>query len=56
MKIVSVLGALLLSISMYSQKISGKVINENNEVVSYCSVSLENINTSTITDINGIIL
>lgn len=53
MKIVSVLGALLLSISVYSQKISGKVINENNEVVSYCSVSLENINTSTITDING---
>ncbi|RQO38220.1 oxidoreductase [Chryseobacterium sp. KBW03] len=53
MKIVLVLSALLLSISIYSQKISGKVVNENNEVVSYCSVSLENINTSTITDING---
>lgn len=53
MKIISVLGALLLSITIYSQKISGKVTDESNQAISYCSISLENINTSTITDING---
>lgn len=53
MKIISVLGVLLLSINLYSQKISGKVTDESNQAISYCSISLENINTSTITDING---
>lgn len=53
MKIILVLGALLLSISIYSQKISGKVTDESNQAISYCSVSLENVNISTITDSHG---
>lgn len=53
MKIGLAICALLLTIHMHAQKISGTVKNENNEVISYCSISFENENISTITDSNG---
>ncbi|SMC48208.1 carboxypeptidase-like regulatory domain-containing protein [Chryseobacterium sp. YR221] len=53
MKIGLAICALLLTIHMYAQKISGTVKNENKEVISYCSISFGNENISTITDING---
>ncbi|PWN70343.1 oxidoreductase [Chryseobacterium phosphatilyticum] len=53
MKIALALCAVLLGLSMYSQKISGAVTNENEEPVSYCSISLGNEKASTITDVNG---
>ncbi|MCQ9640709.1 carboxypeptidase-like regulatory domain-containing protein [Chryseobacterium sp. WG14] len=53
MKIGLAICALLLTISICAQKISGTVKNENKEVISYCSISFGNENISTITDSNG---
>jgi hypothetical protein len=53
MRFILILGLFLNSITLYSQKISGKIIDENNRPISYCSISLENTNYSTITDSNG---
>lgn len=53
MRIVMAICALLLSIPVFSQKISGSVTNEDREPISYSSISVGKEKISTITDING---
>lgn len=53
MRIVMAVCALLLSIPVFSQKISGSVTNEDREPISYSSISVGKEKISTITDING---
>ncbi|WP_160136374.1 carboxypeptidase-like regulatory domain-containing protein [Chryseobacterium sp. c4a] len=53
MRIVMAICALLLTIRVFSQKISGTVTNEDREAISYGSISIGKEKISTITDING---
>ncbi|MEJ5104581.1 carboxypeptidase-like regulatory domain-containing protein [Chryseobacterium sp. MYb328] len=53
MRIVMAICALLLTMPVFSQKISGTVTNEDREAVSYSSISIGKEKVSTITDING---